>query len=346
MGYNSIKMYGNQICDYVHLQSTEVNNDDVKTVQSEPTTWGGSTVMLSKFNKDLSGGNSAMLESIVGYEIRRKKGNESHTTHIGTIQNSDETNDKKFVIDYSVSNDCDYTYYLYPSLSSEGYLSPLVTKRTHTDWSYWSLLIVDESDVENVFYLNKMFKFELNLKEGDMNNNAVININQNFTKYPTVQYGMSNYWSGSLSALCGFISCSDTEYIQTPNMIEEIKALSSDTRRKFLKNTAGDIWEVTVSTPINLSTEMTAMKDLKTLNFSWCEVGEATDISIINNPNMATTNWLLTETGEVVPYIDYIWDEHYVWDDTYKWTAKNETLKTELSNMGRSIHDKNGGESL
>ena len=74
-----------------------------------------------------------------------------------------------------------------------------------------------------------------------MSNNAVVSVLQNFTKYPTVQYGTANYWSGGLSALCGYVSCVDGNYIQTPNMIEELKKLTSDTRRKFLKDIDGKI---------------------------------------------------------------------------------------------------------
>ena len=56
MGYNSIKLYGKQICDYVHIQSLPVNNDDFKLVASEPSDWGNSTLMLSKYDNSLVAG--------------------------------------------------------------------------------------------------------------------------------------------------------------------------------------------------------------------------------------------------------------------------------------------------
>ena len=287
------------------------------------------------------GGNSAIGESIVGYDVRRRRGSESHTEYVCTLKDNKEKQ-SNFIIDYATVNKSSYTYYLYPNLKSQHSLSPFMTKEVETEWSYWSLLVVDETEDENVFYLNKMFKFELNFQEGDMNNNAVVNVTQNFTKYPTVQYGMSNYWSGSLSALCGFISCNDTEYIQTPNMINELKSLTSDSRRKFLKNTDGDIWEVKITSAINVRTEHTVSVDLKTVDIQWCEVGDAKNISIISNPEMPTVSWVLTETGEAKPYIDYIWNDIYKWDNSYRWTAKEDTLGTSVSNMGRSIYDKDG----
>ena len=155
-------------------------------------------------------------------------GDNAYAEYVTTIEDTSDNLNKKFVIDYTVPNNTSCEYYLYPSSKNSMVgvtLSPIVSNEIKPIWSYWSLIIVDESEKENLYYVNKIFKFELNLKTGDMNNNAVVSINQNFTKYPTVQYGSSNYWSGSLTALCGFISCSDHGYIQTPNMIDELKSL-------------------------------------------------------------------------------------------------------------------------
>lgn len=348
MGYNKIILYGNQTCDYLCIQNTPAEVSNFGYVNAEPSQWGDDTLLFAKFNNDLVAGDSALTDSIVGYEIRRKKGANPYTEYVGTIKgSSEELKAKKYIIDYMVENNSDYTYYLFPATTISGsgiVLSPSVTDEVKTDWGYWSLLVVDETDEENVFYLNKMFKFELNLQTGDRNNNAVVSVIQNFTKYPTIQYGMSNYWSSDLTSLCGFISCNDVDYIQTPNMIEELKALTSDTRRKFLKDIDGKIWEVKITAPINISTDDTTLQRIKTVKVSWTEVGDAEGISIINNPDRPSTSWLLTETGEVVPYVDYIWDKHYKWDNSYKWTAKEDILETDASNLGRPLFDEKGDD--
>ena len=171
-----------------------------------------------------------------------------------------------------------------------------------------------------------------------MSNNAVVSINQNFTKHPTIHYGTANYWSSTLTSLCGFISCAnDSEYIQTPNMIEELKSLTSDTRRKFLKDIHGNIWEVKITAPINISTDDRTLERIKTIKISWSEVGDAKGVSIINNPSIPTTSWVLTESGEAVPYISYIWDDQYKWDDSFRWTERDDILETKSSNLGREI---------
>ena len=347
MGYNKVILYGNQTCDYLYAKKTPVDTEHFGYVNSEPTQWDTDTLLFAGFNDNLVAGDSSLTDNIVGYEIRRKCGANPYTEYVGTIKSTpDELKAKKYIIDYMVKNNSNYTYYLFPATTISGsgiVLSPTITEEVKTDWGYWSLLVVDETDEENVFYLNKIFKFELNLQTGERNNNAVVSVIQNFTKYPTIQYGVSNYWSSDLTALCGFMSCNDTDYIQTPNMIEELKALTSDTRRKFLKDIDGNIWEVKITSPITISTDDTLPQRIKSAKVSWTEVGDASGISIINNPDTPSTSWILTETGEAVPYIDYIWDEHYRWDNSYRWTSRQDILSPDSLNSGRKISNTKEG---
>ena len=340
MSYNKIILHGKQTCDYLYIQ-TSAPEETFAKVDSEPTAWSKTTSLYANFNNKkerLSAGNSAVIGSIQGYEIYRKKYDEAIAEYVGTIQKSDEIIDD-VLVDYSVKNGVEYTYYLFPNTGttmSGSVLSPVITKQIAIDVPYWSLFIVDETDEENVFYLDKMFKFELNLQVDDMTNNTQVSISQNFTKYPTIQYGASNYWSGSLSSLCGFISANDVDYVQTVNMIDELKSIASDTRRKFLKDISGNLWEVNVGAPVSISTDNMTLQNVKTWKFSWVEVGDTKGISIINNPTRATTDWVLTESGKPLPYFTYVWDEQYVWDKDYMWTA-NDKANALSSNLGRDI---------
>lgn len=343
MGYNKIFLYGNQTCDYLRIQNTKVNSDNVGYVNAESNQWDDDTLLSATFDNNLVAGDSSLTDNIIGYEIRRKRGSNPYTEYVGTITSPpDGSPANKYIIDYMVKNNSDYIYYLFPATTISGsgvVLSPSITEEVRTDWGYWSLLVVDETDEENVFYLSKLFKFELNLQTGERNNNAVVSVVQNFTKYPTIQYGTSNYWSCELTSLCGLVSCS-TEYIQTPNMIEELKALTSDTRRKFLKDIDGNVWEVKITSPISITTEDGTAERVKTAKVAWTEVGDAEGVSIINNPNTPSTSWVLTETGEVVPYVDYVWDDDSLWDNAERWTAREDILETRLSNMGRDFYTK------
>ena len=341
MAYNKITLYGKQTCDYLYIQDDEPVDGAFEHVDDEPSEWNDTTSLYANFsNKEsrLSAGNSTIVGSISGYEIYRRKYNESTAEYVGTVSKSDEDIGDA-MIDYAVKNGVEYTYYLFPNIDATEtgtQLSPIVTKQLAIDVPYWSLLIVDETDEDNVFYLDKMFKFELNLQIDEMTNNAQVTISQNFTKYPTLQYGASNYWSGSLSSLCGFVSnCVD--YVQNVNMINELKSISSDTRRKFLKDTSGNLWEVNVSAPISISVENMSLQDVKTWKFSWVEVGDTKGVSIINNPKKKAIDWVLTESGNAIPYFTYQWDEQYRWDNSYFWTSNDDVYRNKNTNLGRDI---------
>lgn len=342
MAYNKIILYGEQTCDYIYIQTDDPSAEAFSHVNDEPTDWKSTTSLYANFNDEksrLAAGDSAVIGAINGYEIYRRKYNESNAKYVGTIRKHDSENANDFMMDYAVKNGVEYTYYLFPNLETTEtgtVLSPFITKQLAIDAPYWSLFIVDETEEDNVFYLDKMFKFELNLQVENMTNNTQVSIVQNFTKYPTVQYGASNYWSGSLSSLCGFIAANNIDYIESTNMIEELKSIASDTRRKFLKDISGNLWEVNVAAPINISIENTSLQDVKTLMFSWVEVGDATDVSIVNNPTKPTKDWVLTETGEAIPYFTYVWGEKYIWDKSYMWTA-NSNVDIQDSNLGRGI---------
>lgn len=348
MAYNKITLFGNQVCDYLYIQNNKPADGSFDYIDGEPTSWDDTTVFFADFNNPehrLSAGNSELIGTIDRYEIRRKCYDSAYTEYVGTIKAKDEDSNKtnkNFLVDYAVKNNTDYTYYLYPGVDatvSGTSLSPLTTNQRSIDCPYWSLLIVDETDEENVYYLDKMFKFEFNLAVDDMSNNAQVSVLHNFTKYPTVQYGSSNYWSGSLSCLSGFIASNGTDYVQTPNMIQELKSITLDTRKKFLKDIEGNLWQVEVSSPINISTENVALQTLKTLKFSWVEVGSAEGVSIIDNPDKPMYDWVITETGEALPYMTYVWDEQYVWNNSYFWTAHEKESKNDNSNLGRDIKD-------
>ena len=337
MAYNKITLSGKQTCNYLYIQTDKPEGDMFEFVNDEPTKWNDTTSFYANFNNKesrLAAGNSTIVGSISGYEIYRRKYNESKAEYVGTVKNdNNDQNINDIMIDYAVKNGVEYSYYLFPNMdTTEGGTQPsaVITKQLSIDVPYWSLLIVDETDEENVFYLDKLFKFELNMQIDDMTNNAQVNISQNFTKYPTLQYGASNYWSGSLSSLCGFIASNCVDYVQNVNMIEELKSISSDTRRKFLKDTAGNLWEVNVSAPISISTENISMQDVKTWRFSWVEVGDTNGVSIINNPTKKTTDWVLTESGAAVPYYTYQWDEQCRWDNSYFWTYNDDLYSNKI----------------
>lgn len=339
MGYSKITLHGGQTSDYLYIQKDSNDIEGLRFVDAEPQEWSDNTLLCSKFDNNLVAGNSSMLTRITGYEVRRRKGANSYTEYVCTVKDTGNDEKANFIIDYLVGNKESYTYYLYPGLSAlndnkDLILDPNVSDEVKASWSGWTLLIVDDSVDPDVFYLNKMFKFDLNVSVGDMNNNASISVVQNFTPYPTVQYGASNYWSGDLTSLCGYASCVNNEYIETKYIKDELKALTSDTHRKFLKDPDGSVYEVKITSPITISRKDGLSDEVKSVKIGWTEVGSAKGKSVINNPSNPVAQWVLTESGVASPYIDYTWDSNARWDNSLRWTEGDDNPSdTNLINL-------------
>ena len=328
MAYNKIILYGNQKIDYLCVESTKIDKTDdrFQGLSSPEPTWGVNTVLLARFNKDLVAGNADLGDSLKDFTIYRKKKNSNFVEYVKTIGKDDN-----FLVDYKITNNSEYVYYMYPSSDDET-LPAIESNSVKPNFDYWSLMVVDETDKQNEYTLGKLFKFELNLEKGAINNNTEINVVKNFTPYPHIQKGNSNYWSGELSSLIGFVSCKD-EYVQTPNMIEELKALSLDGRRKFLRDIEGHIFEVDIVSPVNIDF-LENLENVKRVNINWAEIGSVDGISITNPPQMTT--WILTNTGTPLRYEDYVWCDSAIWNDDQYWT-ENIELENIESSLGRNI---------
>ena len=315
------------VCDFVCMTKDEISQSDLTTKFISDAETDLSTRnfdMFSKFNHSLNAGNT-LIESLDEFEIRRSKNANSYTDFVTNVH-SINTN---FIIDYMVCNNNSYSYYLYPK-NEKSIMYPIMSNEVKTCWDQYCLMVVDESDEENLFYLSKMFVFNLNLNAGDMSNNTDIEVVKNFTPYPTVQVSPSNYWSGTLSSLIGFIKCGGSEmYKQTPQMMAELKSLTTDTRRKFLKDIEGNIFEVQISNELRVSNDEGVIDSVRSVAIDWAEVGNINGISVVNNPDMMTNTWLLTNNGVVSPYLNYVWDDKYLWDDSKYWTGNHGVLSVE-----------------
>lgn len=305
------------VCDFMYVSPDEVKQEDITAhfVTDGDGGLAGTFEFYPKFNHDLNAGNT-FIESLDEFEIRRKKNAGTVTEFVANLSSIN----LNFVIDYLVSNQTTYSYYLYPK-NENSIMYPIRSGDIKTNWWHHCLMVVDESGTEGLYYLSKMFLFALNVETGDMSNNTDIEVTKNFTPYPFVQASPSNYWSGSLSSLIGYISCGKTiAYTQTPQMLAELKALTTDTRRKFLKDIEGNLFEVQLASDIAVSNDDDLAEQAKTVTMNWVEVGDVSGVSVINNPDLQVNTWLLTETGVPAVYRNYVWDDGRVWDDLDVWT--------------------------
>ena len=251
--------------------------------------------------------------------------------------------ERRFV-DYSLPHNEEVKYLIYPQgneiitdeegnkTSQEQVFSPVYSDSIKGDWDKWCLFTTrgpvpknldgtaDKGYNENVLLVDKIFFFEMNVETGSMKNNTDFSAIKNFTPYPHIQRSPSNYWSGQLKGLLGRLAIDDCTFKQTPTMLQEIKELTQNTSRKFLKDRDGNFWEVELSSDITIDNNDKLDVQLKTKSFNWVEVGDASDIALVS-VGPGQEDWLLTELGqEQIDISRYIWDDNAIWDDNDFWT--------------------------
>ena len=102
MAYNKIALCGKQTCDYLYVQTEKPDLDAFSYVNDEPSKWNDTTSLYANFNNEesrLSAGNSTVVGSINGYEVYRRKYNESNAEYVGTVQDGDDKNISDVMID-------------------------------------------------------------------------------------------------------------------------------------------------------------------------------------------------------------------------------------------------------
>ena len=286
-----IQLLGEQVCSYIYGSNSIAESIElVNKEKYDPQKY------MFYFNPNKTDKYNIIAEDKVSEELSdiiviRQDLNKDNFKMIYNINNY--TN--KF-IDYSAPSKtkCFYELYIGNNLSA-----PYRTEIINTgDLGKWFLLVCDDVWDENGLNENKVvvsdiFEFEANVTVGSMSNNTDFSISKNFTRYPKVQHSPSNYWSGTLGGLLGVIS-SGSRFTQTPEMLRRFKALTTDNRRKFLKDRDGNLWEISLSAANTIETNTNLDIQLKTANISWVEVADTAN-TMIYLDNYTDATWLQEE---------------------------------------------------
>lgn len=300
--------------------------------------------LLSFNNKNFSYKDPYATVEFNGYSMKRYNSLTQKVLDMGQYYFTKEnTEEERRFIDYSLSHNEEVKYLIYPQgtkttideesdeISQKLVFSPVYSDLIKGDWDKWCLFTtrgpvpknLDGSDTngynENVLLVDKVFFFEMNVETGSIKNNTDFSVVKNFTLYPQVQRSPSNYWSGQLKGLLGRLAIDDCTFKQTPTMLQEIKDLTQNTSRKFLKDRDGNFWEIELSSDITVDNNDTLDVQLKTKSFNWVEVGDASNTALVS-VGPSREDWLLTELGYEKIDTHHIWDDSAIWDDNNFWT--------------------------
>lgn len=267
-----IKLYPTAKFFYAYSLESELNGTQLATVSSDMNcpSWDTNTSFRIDFTNDLVAGNASSGDDPpTQYDIYRQEYGKNSLKHVATIPGT-----KRSFTDHSVKNNLQYRYYIYPS-SSSMIGAPFVTGYEEYRNYYWELLLVNSTDDENVYTLDTIYKFEFNPADVVMQNNTESNKIRTFSRYLRVQKDGVNCWTGTLSALAGIYNCTTSEYEENAELLDAIQELSTDPRRKFLRDYVGHLYEIDVSSPIEFSQKVMSVGSVTTKKLEWTEIASA-----------------------------------------------------------------------
>lgn len=318
MAINRIEVNGAQTIDYVWVTTTEFTKDqivEISDISYEPL-WDSGTIILAKFNNTLNAGNieDVFGSGLVGWSVFRQKADGGYLEYVRTVNAGDS-----YVVDYNNVYGEEYLYYLFPN-TADTISEPFISNKAKACWTEWALLVCDPGDKENEYKVMETYLFQLNRNVGQLNNNADVNVFKTYTRYPKVTKGSSNYLSGQLSSLVGYLANveNDLQYFETTEMMDKLQELTTDPRKKFLKDTKGHIWAVELTAPTTFEYQQNMVKQPVIGGINWTQVGDTKGLSIYNGK--MRTKWLLTTTGRPELNVSYVWVNSEYWNDNQIWT--------------------------
>ena len=313
---NRVEIRGAVTVDYLWMTGTDVTTEEWLSILNQANyepTWDINTEFLAKFNENLNAGNAPEIacNTLKGWKIYRQDLEGSSLKYVKTLDP-----DEIFIVDYNVKWGQEYRYYLFPEYT-EAMGTPFVSNNVKACWTDWILLLCrEEEGKKNEFAVEESFLFQLNTSSGQMNNNADVQVFKTYQRYPRVVKGQSNYLSGQLSSLVGYMGETDgeLEYIEKLDMIDRLMMLNTDNRRKFLKDKKGHVWEIELTAPTSMEYMESVYRQPVTGS-----------ISIYNgNPRDL---WLLTTTGVPEYNVRYLWIDTEFWTPSKYWTEDGHPKK-------------------
>ena len=171
-----------------------------------------------------------------------------------------------------------------------------------TNFNSYSLLVCDYDRNDDSYHVRKQYLFALNLSDGAVSNNNTPTLNANFTAYPTRMPSTQNYASGTLQGLIGAIytvpalveqiggfrhtaKASTLDYFDNVDLEKELYDLSTAPYQLFLRDMKGHLRMVAMNGAITMTQELKKRQLSTTISLSWVEIGDASDVTIIQTPD-------------------------------------------------------------
>jgi hypothetical protein len=259
------------------LHKTTIQQEEVR----QNTSWGDNTLMLAKFQNNLSAGSVSVGNNKVSTIQFLKRKKDTTEWQICTEVKYNENQSEYYFVDKYIEAEQEYEYCIRPTAriysamgvyieTIIGENSPIVSKRVTFDYAH-------------IFDNEASFDLLYNFKLGDITSNIDANVITTLgSQYPFTIYGASKYKSGSAKCLLvteksatGAINIGEEKILRN-----NINKFLSNKKPKILKCDDGTYMLITISDNYVLIPDENLLGSYS-LSFNYTEIGDANDVDTL-----------------------------------------------------------------
>lgn len=264
-------------CDYLWIGAGTLGDSVVQALMSEggyEPVFTADTLFLANFADGLQAGNVSTDEAVQSWSVYRADASGENLALAATVPVAE-----KSVIDCGAASQGVYTYYIFGEDAEGNVTAPLMSRKISPVLWDWSILVCTE-ETEDVFRVDDIFRFSLNVSSGTVSNNNKPNLLENFTRYPTMQMNPANYQSGTLNGYLGRVGAG-AEYSDTLARRDELFALPLSGKQLFLKSRKGDVLKIAVNGSITAQVQDNTRQQAMICAVPWVETGSAEGAQLV-----------------------------------------------------------------
>lgn len=260
--HNNLKIYGECLIDHLQVYNKQFTDAEIQNFDTEDeTAFTSFTNYLARFENNLQAGTISIPEPVIGWRLRRRD-IEANTTKIIAQQ---LPKSQLEYVDTFARNLETYEYSIFAvTANGEG----LGQVSNEVSLNFWGFILTDGTT---------SFKFDRGF---DGFESSAIETNKDYTEFetnsqfPVVYYATRrNYKKGSLTAVPFRLVGTSCDAITDRTTLEALESFINNEQSKFLKNTAGELYEVnTYDFTHNYPDKLDGI--VHTISFRYTQTGE------------------------------------------------------------------------
>ena len=135
-----------------------------------------------------------------------------------------------------------------------------------------------------VYKIGNQWKFVGEVKDTTVTQNTDKTLHVGYATYPTLTSTKTNYMTGSLSAMIGYVNCVGKKYVDDIDLIRAWRSFITKQSIYMLKSQKGDVWIVNITDAPSTTYEESTPTINTTFTFNWAECYNVNDLSIVYEP--------------------------------------------------------------